>query len=93
MSLFETSPPTCNVDVNTYRGPSIPLSFLKENQPGKIVRISGREDVKKFLAGLGFITGTEIRIINSINGNVIVDLRGSRVAIDSGMASKIMCAP
>ena len=93
MSLFETSPPMNNLDVKMCRGPSIPLSFLRMNQPGTIVRISGREDVKKFLAGLGFIAGTEIRIINSVNGNVIVDLKGSRVAIDSEMASKIICTP
>ena len=93
MSLFETSPPTCRVDVNSYKGPSMPLSFLKQGEPGVVVKISGKEEVRKFLAGLGFISGTEIRIVNSVNGNVIVDVRGSRVAIDSGMASKIMCAP
>ncbi len=93
MSLFETSPPVNNVDVNTYRGPSIPLSFFKKNVPGRIIRISGKEDVKRFLTGLGFITGTEIRLVNSVNGSVIVDVRGSRIAIDSDMASKIMCAP
>ncbi len=93
MSLFEcsASPRTETVTETACKGPSYPLSFMHIGEPGTIVRISGRDEVKKYLAGLGFIPGTEITVINSINGNVIIDIRGSRVAIDSGMASKISC--
>ncbi len=71
-------------------GPQMPLSFLKNSESGAIVRISGREDVRKYLSELGFLPGTLISVVNTVKGNIIVDIKGSRVAIDSGMASKII---
>jgi len=68
----------------------MPLSFLKNSESGAIVRISGKEDVRKYLSELGFLPGTMISVVNTVKGNIIVDIKGSRVAIDSGMASKII---
>ncbi len=71
-------------------GPQMPLSFLKNSESGAIVRISGKEDVRKYLAELGFLQGTMISVVNTANGNLIVDIKGSRVALDAKMASKII---
>ncbi len=71
-------------------GPQMPLSFLKNSERGSIVRISGKEDVNKYLAELGFLPGTVIGVVNTANGNIIVDVKGSRVALDAKMASKII---
>ena len=71
-------------------GPSVPVSFLKNGDLAKVVRISGKKEVKSFLEGLGFIPGTPIRIVNKDNCGHILEVRGSRIAIDDGMAMKIM---
>jgi len=71
-------------------GSSIPVSFLKKGESGKVVRISGKKEVKNFLEGLGFIPGTPVRIVNHDNSGHILEVRGSRIAIDNGMAMKIM---
>ena len=71
-------------------GPHVPLSVLKNNEKGRIVRISGKGEAKRFLTELGFLPGTIVTAVNSIKGNVIVDVRGSKVALDSKVASRII---
>jgi ferrous iron transport protein A len=62
-------------------------------ETGVVVRISGREDIKRFLNGLGFIPGARVSTVSTNGGNVILDLMGSRIAIDRTMASRIMFNP
>ena len=59
-------------------------------ESGKVVKISGKKEVKSFLEGLGFIPGTPVKIVNRDNSGRILEIRGSRIAIDDGMAMKIM---
>ncbi len=77
-------------DAQTSSGPQMPLSFLKNSDRGTIVRISGKESVRRYLSELGFLPGTMIGVVNTVKGNIIVDIKGSRVAIDAAMASKII---
>ena len=94
MSLYGSSAtPLVSRTAEDQKGPTYPLSFLKENEPATIIKISGNDDIRRHLGGLGFVPGTIIRIVSAVNGNVIVDVRGSRVAIDSCMAGKIKCGP
>ncbi len=67
----------------------MPLNMAKIGEENTIKRIGGKEDIKHFLANLGFVEGSNVKIITSINGNVIVDVKGSRVAVSSQMAGKI----
>ena len=60
---------------------------------GTVVSISGREETKRFLAGLGFTPGTEVKAVSEASGNVILDVKGSKIAIDRKMASKILFCP
>jgi len=46
--------------------------------------------VKKHLEELGFVAGDTVTIVSSLNGNVIVKVKESRVAISEEMARKIM---
>lgn len=73
--------------------PGIPISLSKVGDVGTVVRISGKEEVKKFLNGLGFTPGSRVSTVSTAGGNVIVDLMGSKIAIDRHMASKIMVSP
>jgi ferrous iron transport protein A len=75
--------------VQNSNGPTIPISFLKQGDAGVVMKVSGREEIRKFLSGLGFIAGTKVRIVTFNNNGLILDVKGSRIAIDGSMASKI----
>ncbi len=75
---------------NANKGPAVPLSFLKEGDSGNVNRISGNDDVRKFLTGLGFIQGTPVKVVCLNGAGLILDVKGSRVALDGKMATKIV---
>ena len=68
----------------------IPLSYANPGEESVIRKIGGSPEVKKHLENLGFIVGGTATVISSLNGNVIVKVKESRVAIDEEMARKIM---
>lgn len=68
----------------------MPLSMLKAGEHGIIKRIGGKEETKKFIENLGFVIGAEIVVVSEISGNIIVNVKDSRVAIGKDMANKIM---
>lgn len=55
-----------------------------------IKKIGGKQETKKFLETLGFVVGGTITVVSEINGNMIVNVKDSRVAIGKDMANKIM---
>lgn len=67
-----------------------PLVFLQPGDDGTIKRVSGADDVRRFLAGLGFVEATNVSVVSRFNGNLIVNVRDSRVAINKDMARHIM---
>ena len=68
----------------------MPLSMIKAGELGKIKRIGGREDTRRFLENLGFVTGAVVTVISEMGGNIIVSMKDSRIAIGKDMANKIM---
>ena len=68
----------------------MPLTMLNIGETGKIKRIGGNEDTRRFLNNLGFVVGTEVSVVSAIGGNVIVNIKDSRVAINEDMAKRIM---
>ena len=73
--------------------PGIPISMARVGDKGTVVSISGREETKRFLTGLGFTPGTEVKAVCEASGSVILDVKGSKIAIDRKMASKILFCP
>lgn len=67
----------------------MPLSMLNKDKEAFIERIGGKIETKKFLENLGFNIGSTIRVISEISGNLIVNVKDSRVAISKEMANKI----
>ncbi len=67
----------------------MPLTFLKSGTH-LIRQIRGKDDTKNFLQSLGFIVGGEVTVVSENGGNIIVNIKGSRVAIDKSMASRII---
>ena len=69
---------------------SMPLSMVKEGEINTICKVCGKEETRKFLENLGFVSGGEVTVVSQINGNIIVNVKGSRVAIGRDMANKVM---
>lgn len=68
----------------------MPLLFATVGEVNIIKRIGGSPEVKKHLENLGFVAGGTVTVINSIGGNLIVNVKEARVAISREMAQKIM---
>ena len=68
----------------------MPLSMAKSGEPVEIKKVGGREETRKFLENLGFVTGGMVTVISDIGGNLIVNVKESRVAIGKDMANKII---
>ena len=67
----------------------MPLIFAKEGETVKIRRISGKDDVRQHLAELGFVMDAEVLIVSHMAGNLIVQVKGSRIALDKSRAQRI----
>ena len=68
------------------------LSMVEEGEPRTIVKVGGKEEVRKFLENLGFVDGTIVTVVSSLGGNMILKVKDSRVALGRDMASKIQVA-
>ena len=68
----------------------MPLNFASVGEENIIKKVGGNPETKKHLENLGFVPGGNVKIINTIGGNVIVNIKESRVAISREMAQKIM---
>ncbi len=70
----------------------IPLTFAEVGEKIKIKKIKGKDETKRFLGNLGFVEGGEILIVSDNGGNLIVNVKNTRVAISREMANKIIVA-
>lgn len=68
----------------------MPLTFAKEGEAASIKKVGGKEDTRKFLENLGFVTGANVTVISETAGSLIVNIKDSRVAIGKDMANRIM---
>lgn len=68
----------------------MPLTMAQTGVENQIKKIGGKNDVRLFLEKLGFVVGSIVTVISQNNGNVIVNIKDTRVAISREMANKIM---
>ena len=68
----------------------VPLTMARPGEPASIKKVSGKTETRQFLENLGFVPGSHVTVITEISGNVIVNIKESRVAISREMASRIM---
>lgn len=68
----------------------MPLSMVREGEPSVIKKVGGKEETRKFLENLGFVTGGIVTVVSEIGGNIIVNVKDSRIAIGRDMANKII---
>ena len=68
----------------------MPLSMINQEESFVIKKILGKEEIRRFLENLGFVPGAKVSVVSKIGGNVIVQIKDSRVAISKEMAQKII---
>lgn len=68
----------------------MPLCYADVGADNTIKKLGGSPEVKKHLENLGFVVGGNVKVITTLSGNVIVNVKETRVAISEEMARKIM---
>lgn len=67
-----------------------PLGMASVGETGRIRKITGRDEVRQHLSELGFVVGEPVTVVSVLGGNMILSVKDSRVAVDRGMAMRIM---
>lgn len=68
----------------------MPLTFANVGEENMIRKVGGNPEIRAHLENLGFVTGGNVTVVSTIGGNLIVNVKDSRVAISREMASKIL---
>lgn len=68
----------------------MPLSMAREGESNVIKKVGGKDETRRFLENLGFVVGSAVTVVAQMGGNLIVNVKESRVAIGKDMANKIM---
>ena len=68
----------------------MPLSMVGIGETKSIVKINGKDDAKRFLENLGFVEGASVTVVSETSGNMIVNVKDARIALDKSMANRIM---
>ncbi len=68
----------------------MPLTMAAPGESVTIRKITGKDEVRQHLAELGFVVDGDVTVVSRIAGNLIVQVKDSRVALDRGMANRIM---
>ena len=68
----------------------MPLTLAGTGTENVVKKVKGKDEVRRFLAGLGLAEGGRVTVISRAGGNLIVSVKGARVAISSSMANRIL---
>ena len=68
----------------------MPLTMMSNGETNTIKKVGGKEETRRFLENLGFVVGGAVTVVSDTGGNLIVNVKDSRIAIGRDMANKIM---
>ncbi len=68
----------------------MPLTMAQTGVQNTIKKVGGKEETRKFLANLGFVSGGIVTVVSEMGGNMILNVRDSRIALGKDMANKII---
>lgn len=68
----------------------MPLTMARPGETVTIRKITGKDEVRQHLAELGFVVDSDVTVVSEIGGNLILQVKDSRVALDKTMANRIM---
>ena len=65
-----------------------PLTMVKVGETATIRKISGKDELRQHLAELGFVVDSDVTVVSKIGGNLILQVKDSRIALDKTMADR-----
>lgn len=68
----------------------MPLTMMNIGETNYIIKITGNDETRRFLERLGFIEGEAITVISELEGNMILSIKDTRIALDKSMINRIM---
>ena len=68
----------------------MPLTLATSGMTNTVRKITGKDETRRFLASLGFVEGGTVTVISELGGNLIVNVKDTRIALSRSMASRIM---
>ena len=68
----------------------MPVTMAQSGTVNTVKKITGKDEVRRFLASLGFVEGGSVTVVSELGGNLIVNVKDARVALSKSMASRIM---
>ena len=68
----------------------MPLTMAKPGETVVIRKITGKDEVRQHLAELGFVVDSPVTVVSEISGNLILQVKDSRIALDKAMANRVM---
>ena len=68
----------------------MPLTLAEVGQEKTIMKVGGKNEVKRHLENLGFAVGSKVTVVSKLAGNLIVNIKGARIAVGRELAQKIM---
>ena len=68
----------------------IPLTAARAGETVNIKKITGRDELRRHLAELGFVVGEAVTVVSELGGSLILSVKDSRIALDRGMAMRII---
>jgi ferrous iron transport protein A len=68
----------------------MPLTMAKPGETVVIRKITGKDEVRQHLAELGFVVDSPVTVVSEISGNLILQVKDSRIALDKTMANRVM---
>ncbi len=68
----------------------MPLSMVQIGENRVIQKVTGKDETKRFLESLGFVVGCNITVVSELSGNMIINIKDTRVAINKSMANRII---
>ena len=67
----------------------MPLTMAKSGERVTVRKITGKDEIRQHLAELGFVVDSDITVVSEIAGNLIVQVKDSRIALDKSMANRL----
>ena len=71
-------------------GVGFPLPLATQGQRYTVLSVRGLDERRRFLANLGFVEGADVAVVSGMGGNYIIDIKGTRIALNQALASRVM---
>ncbi len=89
MSFFDETANGVQDVPNRPQGMRVPLAQARKGDTVRVVKISGKDETQKHLSDLGFVLDSEVTVVSEVQGNLVCEVKGVRVAIDHTLAQRI----